>query len=350
MSQENDRNVGNKRARDEAHHFNSSQFMVKSPAQQRNLRRSYKAILNTTAEFQEVDISEVDTKAMGKVIKKTKKLKDQIDNVQDALLDGQVVKELVGVTIAKLSSLTTNTVAFTNSGFASKLESYFNDNPVRSEEAGSYKFKTRYYPLHQHYQKLGREFTHCFKTAPGLTFLLGSFPVSERCEAAVKKPRQSKKADDKEGAATQTIDNVDDIPETGAALTELYVKSTYKQLLDAYECNDRCAVPYFEFIIHPSSFTQSVENIFHLSFLIKENRAEILLRDGVPYVEPRNEASRRQSEKVRKEEKEEKHQAVMNLTVEEHELLVKLFNIEKPRIIHDLKAIRKQAKKAKMSE
>ena len=93
-----------------------------------------------------------------------------------------------------------------------------------------------------------------------------------------------------------------------------------------------------------------MENIFHLSFLIKENRAEILLRDGVPYVEPRNEASRRQSEKVRKEEKEEKHQAVMNLTVEEHEILVKLFNIEKPRIIHDLKAIRKQAKKAKMSE
>ena len=93
-----------------------------------------------------------------------------------------------------------------------------------------------------------------------------------------------------------------------------------------------------------------MENIFHLSFLVKENKAEILLRDGVPYVEPQVESSRRKSEKARKEEKEDKHQAVMNLTMEEHEMLIKIFNIKKPLIVHNLKAIRKQAKKAKMSE
>ena len=190
---------------------------------------------------------------MGKVIKRTKKLKDQIDNVQDAMLDGQVVKELVGVTIAKLSKISTNAEPFTNAAFANKIESYLSKYPISSDEVGSasIKFKNRYYPLHQQYQKLGREFAHCFKKTAGLSYLYGSIPEAEGCEVAVKKARQSRKASDgKEGAATQTIENMEDIPETGAALTELYVKSTYKQLLDAYEYYERYVSRYIFYLIN----------------------------------------------------------------------------------------------------
>ena len=36
----------------------------------------------------------------------------------------------------------------------------------------------------------------------------------------------------------------------------------------------------------PTSFGDSVENMFHISFLIKEGKAKILLLDGVPHIKP----------------------------------------------------------------
>lgn len=44
------------------------------------------------------------------------------------------------------------------------------------------------------------------------------------------------------------------------------------------------AVPFFQFVVNPSSFTQTVENIFDLSFLVKQERAEVFMREGTPHV------------------------------------------------------------------
>jgi len=45
----------------------------------------------------------------------------------------------------------------------------------------------------------------------------------------------------------------------------------------------------FNFLFNPNSFTQTVENIFDYSFLMKHQRAEITILDGMPYVFPRKE-------------------------------------------------------------
>ena len=54
------------------------------------------------------------------------------------------------------------------------------------------------------------------------------------------------------------------------------------------------AIPYFDFILDPTSFGKSVENMFHVSFLIKEGRAKMIVRDdrddGLPYIRPMKEA------------------------------------------------------------
>ena len=90
------------------------------------------------------------------------------------------------------------------------------------------------------------------------------------------KVRQSRRATgvDLSQVATQTAKTPQN-PETAASLTEMLVNSTLMQLEDAYEVNDRNPISYFNFVLDPQSFTKSVENMFHFSFLVKEGMLKI---------------------------------------------------------------------------
>ncbi|XP_010618859.1 EP300-interacting inhibitor of differentiation 3-like, partial [Fukomys damarensis] len=46
-------------------------------------------------------------------------------------------------------------------------------------------------------------------------------------------------------------------------------------------------VSYFEFVVDPHSFARTVENMFHVSFIIRDGFARMALdQDGLPVLEP----------------------------------------------------------------
>jgi len=47
--------------------------------------------------------------------------------------------------------------------------------------------------------------------------------------------------------------------------------------------------PLYNFVFNPNSFTQTIENIFDLSFLVKIGHAQLTMVDGIPYVGPHSE-------------------------------------------------------------
>ena len=50
-------------------------------------------------------------------------------------------------------------------------------------------------------------------------------------------------------------------------------------------CQRKGRIGYFHFLVDPTSFGQTVENMFHLSFLVKDGRVGVVMgQDGVPYI------------------------------------------------------------------
>ena len=68
------------------------------------------------------------------------------------------------------------------------------------------------------------------------------------------------------------------------------------------------------------------------------------MKNQLPYIVPLGGSKFRSTSG----EKEEKNQAIMFLTVEQWEALIKAFDIKKPKIQHNVQAMKNIAKKGKM--
>ena len=54
-----------------------------------------------------------------------------------------------------------------------------------------------------------------------------------------------------------------------------FLPQVFKQLVDAFKRNDQEAIYYFQFVVDPTSFGRTVENVFYVSFLVKEGKVKI---------------------------------------------------------------------------
>jgi len=85
----------------------------------------------------------------------------------------------------------------------------------------------------------------------------------------------------------------------------------------------------FKFVINPQSFGQTVENIFYLSFSIRDARAKLDIDEhGMPMV------SIVSDDLTEEEIKMENKQCVLELTMSQWEELKRVFNITKSIIPH----------------
>ena len=55
-------------------------------------------------------------------------------------------------------------------------------------------------------------------------------------------------------------------------MVKTMVESLHNDLLREFKRNQQQPVNFYEFVCHPTSFANTVENIFHVSFLIKERK------------------------------------------------------------------------------
>eukprot|EP00043_Microstomoeca_roanoka_P010889 m.102902 g.102902 ORF g.102902 m.102902 type:complete len:316 (+) comp15026_c1_seq2:245-1192(+) len=97
----------------------------------------------------------------------------------------------------------------------------------------------------------------------------------------------------------------------------------------------RPAVDFFEFVVNPNDFGQTVENIFHLSFLVKEGDVSIFLNEnGLPCIGSGAKSTEMNEANARKQLSEPRIQHVMSISYTEWQAVKEAYNITESFLPH----------------
>lgn len=191
-----------------------------------------------------------------------------------ALLDAQIFHKLGEYSKRQAAQLSTGLQTFDVKTFMDNLVLYMQEGPGLMKGAGS-----EHNPMLD-FKVLGNSLWKKSKKVPSLDFMHGLEPedtvkqVKER-----KKPRRVKKS--------STAIKPDEMKtgEVQQTLTDQEVARMKRELEKRKECN------YWLFVLDPHSFTRSIENTFHSSFLVHDGMASIDFKVDPPmirYIDPRD--------------------------------------------------------------
>ncbi|KKK11827.1 hypothetical protein AOCH_003738, partial [Aspergillus ochraceoroseus] len=124
-----------------------------------------------------------------------------------------------------------------------------------------------------------------------------------------------------EDSAQQVLDNEPELPTPEQA----------QEVMAQYNIADDGGVPLFNFCINPKSFGQSVENLFYLSFLVRDGTVGISVDSrGLPTLHPSKPFAPREAQR----RGVQKHQSVFSLDFDTWRELIEVYNIKDSIIPH----------------
>jgi len=242
-------------------------------------------------------------------------LYDNVEAPQEAVMDAHVVKHLSRLCRKQAEQMSTNINVFKAEEYAEKLKASMNVEQSLDKRK---------------WILLGEQVKTMFRRTPPLTFMFGSLDTSP------PEPKEKKQREMKAKQATK----LSQLKETQAAVmteTEKSVSQTDQMVSHVFKClvlkwkeNDKRPLNYFKFVINPKCFGTSVENIFHVSFLVKEGKVGITLDSGLgyPVIEPVS------KQKVAESQHDDlpRNQVVMSICMKDWSNLIKKHSIRETMI------------------
>lgn len=255
-----------------------------NPERRRELRSKYRDLINSVQQNREDMLCPSNNK-LTEVLEEANKLFKDVTQTREAALDAQLLVVATDLGKEKASQLFSEGNSFDPSVFAEHLLSFMGLNRLEDgEEEEQNGVAADGYLPQDAWHGLARRAECCFRTAPTFHYMMGSFyaeppPPKQRVERQRKAP--SKEA--KRIMPTQ-LKKMDDSHQEA---TEREVERILGYLKSYYQDDPNSPISYFEFVIDPKSFSRTVENIFHMSFLIRDGFARMYLdSDKLPCIEP----------------------------------------------------------------
>lgn len=251
--------------------------------QRRELRSRYRELIDTVQQNRE-DILSPSNNKLTEVLEEANKLFKDVRQVREAALDAQFLVVATDLGKEKATQMFASN-DFDPSIFAEHLLSFMGLNRLEDEEEEQQNGQAvdGYLPQDA-WHRLARRAESCFSTAPSFHYMNGAFHV----EPPPPKPRIERQLK----ASTKEVKRI--MPTQLKKLEGSHQEATEKEVerilgyLRSYHSDDPTSpISYYEFVIDPNSFSRTVENIFHTSFLIRDGLARMYLDDfKLPCIEP----------------------------------------------------------------
>lgn len=298
--------------------MDSDQEQAKVEAERAVTRSGYRKLMDQIADKEE-DIVDVngENNHLLQFLQNNEELYDKVDAPQEAVMDAVVVKQLSKLCKKQAENMSTNINEFKADEFATilKIKMMNDDRPLSAKK----------------WIKFGQTIKPYFQRSPTLSYMFGALdvvaPPSKERKQRETKARQATKV--KELKETQSAVVTD--TQTSASQTDVIVTHVLRSLVRKFKENQQQPINYFKFVINPKCFGTSVENMFHVSFLVKEGKCGITICSdtGAPLIHP---LAAKQLEKLQKENDDRRNQVVLSFNMNDWAKLIKKYDIRETMI------------------
>jgi len=121
---------------------------------------------------------------------------------------------------------------------------------------------------------------------PALTFLLGKYEAPKKKEREARKRKEHAPAEPMQTAESVSVSQLQEVQEDKAQVARMKVLAT--AIVEAVQAEEAAGrerrVNLFHMLLHPTSFSQTVENFFDLAFLMKDGFVRLVTTADAAYI------------------------------------------------------------------
>ncbi|XP_045606349.1 non-structural maintenance of chromosomes element 4 homolog A isoform X2 [Procambarus clarkii] len=272
----------------------------------RQIRDKYRELIQNAKEKADgAGSAGIDTDSVRQMVLLANEAFTRVKRPREAAMDAQFLKTCGTLAKLNIESAQSNLSVFKPTEFAQKLILFMAQD--EEEESGD---------LDQpDWERFGKAVSSLYKRTVGVEPLYGAL------EWQRPKPAPRARNQQKDSEAGPKIKPKQVLTaSTGEEKQTEEVTRIYNVLVNCYKKNDKYPICFYTFVVNPHCFNLTTENLFHTSFLLREQRAIIDAdENGLPVIAPRSISAPR-IEGV-------SHQSLITLTKREWRKIVESFKI-----------------------